>query len=134
MAINEKIIPQYVISLEADDAALIHRAKELPITEGSHHNDAGMVRRLKEYRARNVDDSGTTTKDFFAQAIGHLNVLAVNAMMPEKDQLSKMEALIEQKGKPCCINMITENDKKFLMQLEKDSKKRPKTGDAEDHD
>jgi hypothetical protein len=45
-----------------------------------------------------------------------------------------MEALIEQKGKPCCINMITENDKKFLIQLEKDSKKRPKTGDAEDQD
>jgi hypothetical protein len=45
-----------------------------------------------------------------------------------------MEALIEQKGKPCCINMITENDKKFLIQLEKDSKKRHKTGDAEDQD
>lgn len=30
--------------------------------------------------------------------------------------------------------MITENDNKFLIQLEKNSKKRPKTGDAEDPD
>ena len=30
-----------------------------------------------------------------------------------------MQEIIEQKGKPCCINMITESDKKFLDGLAK---------------
>ena len=30
-----------------------------------------------------------------------------------------MQEIIEQKGKPCCINMITDEDKKFLANLEK---------------
>ena len=30
-----------------------------------------------------------------------------------------MREIIEQKGKPCCINMITEDDKKFLENLQK---------------
>jgi len=30
-----------------------------------------------------------------------------------------MQEIIEQKGKPCCINMITDDDKKFLANLEK---------------
>ena len=52
---NEKILPQYTIIFESDDAYLISKAKELPQEklEGSHWNDAGMIRRIKEYRARN---------------------------------------------------------------------------------
>lgn len=70
---NEKILPQYSIILEADDASLVHKAKELPAekVEGTHHNDAGMQRRLKEFRARNVEDSGATVKDFFTETIGY---------------------------------------------------------------
>ena len=30
-----------------------------------------------------------------------------------------MREIIEQKGKPCCINMITEDDRKFLLNLQK---------------
>ena len=30
-----------------------------------------------------------------------------------------MQEIIEQKGKPCCINMITDEDKKYLANLEK---------------
>ena len=30
-----------------------------------------------------------------------------------------MQEIIEQKGKPCCINMITDSDKKFLDGLAK---------------
>jgi hypothetical protein len=76
-------------------------------------------RRLKEYRGRNADDSGTTVKDFFTEAIGYPNVLVVDSMLPEGDLLPKMKEIIEQKGKPCCINMITEEDNKFLAKLEK---------------
>jgi len=70
----------------------VTRAKELPAekVENSHHNDAGMQRRLKEFRARNVDDSGETVKDFFNEVIGYQNVLVIDALLPEKDQLIKM--------------------------------------------
>jgi hypothetical protein len=30
-----------------------------------------------------------------------------------------MAEIIEQKGKPCCINMITDSDRKFLSNLDK---------------
>lgn len=95
--LDEKIVPQYAIAIEADDASLVARAKELPPaqTEGTHHNDAGMVRRLKEYRARNVEDSGATVKDFFTQAIGYPNVLIIDSMTPESEQLLKMKEIIE---------------------------------------
>lgn len=49
-----------------------------------------MVRRLKEYRARNTDDSGETVKDFFNEVIGYQNVLSVDSMLPEGEQLVKM--------------------------------------------
>lgn len=44
-------------------------------------------------------------------------------MAEENDQLVKMREIIEQKGKPCCINMITEDDKKFLDNLQKIAEK-----------
>lgn len=85
-------MPQYAIALEADDASLVARAKELlpEKTDNTHHNDAGMARRLKEYRARNVDESGETVKDFFNEVIGYQNVLVVEATAAEEEQLSKM--------------------------------------------
>ena len=78
-----------------------------------------MARRLKEWNTRNVADSGETIKDFFDDAIGHANVLVVDSTTEEGEQLAKMQEIIEQKGKPCCINMITESDKKFLDGLAK---------------
>ena len=54
-----------------------------------------MIRRLKEYRARNVEDSGATVKDFFTQAIGYPNVLIIDSMTNEGEQLLKMKEIIE---------------------------------------
>lgn len=95
--LNERIVPQYAIALEADDPSLVARAKELPPekVENGHHNDAGMTRRLKEYRARNVDESGETVKDFFNEAIGYQNVLVVDSLLPEEEQIVKMQEIIE---------------------------------------
>ena len=66
---------------------MIARAKELPPEKvgDSHHNDAGMQRRLKEYRARNVDDSGETVKDFFNEVIGYQNVLCIDSANTPED-------------------------------------------------
>jgi len=35
----------------------------------------------------------------------------------------KMQEIIEQKGKPCCINMISDDDRKYLANLEKMAQK-----------
>ena len=123
--LNDKIVPQYAIALEAEDAALVARAKELAPekVDNTHHNEQGVTRRLKEYRARNVDDSQETVKDFFNDVIGYQNVLVVDAMLPENEQLAKMQEIIEQKGKPCCLNMISDDDKKFLANLQKIAQK-----------
>ena len=85
--LNQNIVPQYAIALEADDAALTQKAKDLPpeVTENTHWNEAGMVRRLKDFRTKNVDDSGETVKDFITEAIGYSNVLVVDAMSPETE-------------------------------------------------
>lgn len=95
--INEKILPQYCIAFEADDAFLSQRAKDIPPeqVEGTHFNDAGMVRRLKEYRTRNPDDSGNTVKDFITETIGYPNVLVVDSSIPNNEQLTKMQEIIE---------------------------------------
>ena len=79
--LNEKIIPQYTISIEGDDTLLTTRAKELQ--DQGKHNDANMARRLKDWNTRNVPDSGETIKDFFNDAIGHANVLVVDSTTPE---------------------------------------------------
>jgi hypothetical protein len=62
---------------------LVQRAKELPPTalEGSHWNDAGMNRRIKEYHARNPE--AANTQDFMKDLIGPANVLPVDIQKPE---------------------------------------------------
>jgi len=124
--VNHKILPQYTLAFEADDATLVAKAKELPATvvEGTHWNDAGMNRRLKEYRAKNPETGNV--KDFFNSVIGPANVLSIDVTLSEQEQLTKMKEIIEQKGKPCCINMITDSDKKFLADLEKQALKEEK--------
>ena len=111
---NNKIMPQYCISLGADDGDLTNKSKELPPekVEGTHWNDAGMVRRLKDFRTRNTEENNI--KNFMVEMIGHENVLDVDAMAEESEILGRMKEIIEQKGAPCCINMITDSDRKFL--------------------
>lgn len=55
--------------MEGDDGSLVQRAKDLPPekVEGTHHNEAGMARRLKEYRTKNPDDGSDTLKSFFTE-------------------------------------------------------------------
>lgn len=36
--------------------------------------------------------------------------------------LKKMQELLEKNGKPCCLNLITESDNKFLAKLAKEKR------------
>lgn len=39
-----------------------------------------------------------------------------------KQSLDKMQATLEKNGKPCCLNLITENDSKFLAKIAKEKR------------
>lgn len=54
LLLNEKILPQYTVILDAEDAFLKGRMKEMPeVSQGTHWEDKEMDRRLKIYREAN---------------------------------------------------------------------------------
>jgi len=97
-----------------------------------------MDRRLKIYRDANPADSGHSVQDFFAKALGKLNgdipisenVKTVHAISSgDMEQLVDIQEFIEKRGKPCCLNLITDRDNKFLRALEKQQKGTEKAAD-----
>ena len=111
--LNQEVLPQYVIVLQADDGLLKQRVKDLPAEKAAntHFTEAHMERRLKVYR-----ETGDVT-EFFAKALPAESVKTVNAFA-EGDLLHELQAFIEVNGKPCCLNLITERDTRFLKKLE----------------
>jgi adenylate kinase len=54
LSLNEKILPQYTVIIDAEDAFLKARMKEMPeVSQGTHWEDKEMDRRLKIYREAN---------------------------------------------------------------------------------
>ena len=48
------------------------------------------------------------------------------ALEDENRVLDNIRTLTEKNGKPCCLNLITEADTKFLKKLQKDEETRTK--------
>jgi len=90
--------------------------------EGTHHNDQGIDRRMKAYKEQNVVDSGNCVQDFFIRIIGKQNAKYIQFSNEFSKQSGEVMEFIERNGKPCCLNLITEGDKKFLRQIERKSK------------
>ncbi|CAH1164273.1 unnamed protein product [Phaedon cochleariae] len=65
---NEGIMPNFVVSLEADDDFLCERVMRLPqrLIQGTHYDEVNMLRRLGEFRSNNTDAS--TVLNFFDEA------------------------------------------------------------------
>lgn len=55
---NRLIMPDYVISLKANDDFLKHRVMNLPESEvvNTHNTEEGLVRRLEAYRNANTEE------------------------------------------------------------------------------
>jgi hypothetical protein len=90
-----------------------------------------MDRRLKIYREHNPNEQAV--HDLFAKFIGKENVKVTTCF--GEDVLNNLQTFIERNGKPCCINLITEKDIKFLKNIEKKKAEFPigeeqKAGDA----
>jgi hypothetical protein len=58
---------------------------------------------------------------YFKKLIGKDAVMVklAHAGSDEAKELKEMQEFLEQNGKPCCVNLITENDSKFLNDLKK---------------
>lgn len=61
---------------------------------------------------------------FFSKVIGESNVMVRMAQggaggeeFPGAEDLAEMQRFLEQNGKPCCVNLITDADNKFLANL-----------------
>ncbi len=122
---NQQILPQSVIVLEGDDVVLKQRIKELvPDFQGTHWNDQGMDRRAKLFRELNPDDGETSIKHFFLKLMGEGNVAIEACEQEEGPLLGKLKTWVERNGKPCCLNLITESDNKFLKHLKKEQRKK----------
>ena len=124
---NEKIIPQFCIIFDAENDFLKQRVQKLPKedTEGTHHTDAHMDRRLKIFREQNATiQSEKHLFKFFSEQIGRENCMVCSGPESEqvKQSLDKMQATLEKNGKPCCLNLITENDSKFLAKIAKEKR------------
>lgn len=44
--------------------------------------------------------------------------------------LKLMQAKLEQNGKPCCLNLITENDNRFLKNIERQARREAREAQA----
>lgn len=117
--------------IEGDNDALKQKVKELPIekTEGTHFNEQQTDRRLKIWRELNLTSDGEThIYNFFTRLIGKQNCVlfdAANTLEANEPETRRtMEQLLEQNGKPCCINLVNDNDKKYLKHLERLARKK----------
>ena len=122
--VNKKLAPQYAIIFDAEDAFLKQRATEIPPERiaAEHYKPADMDRRLKEFRVHNANlETESHFVNYFRNIIGAENVLVINGpdSQNEAETLKKMQDKCEQSGKPCCINLITESDNRFLKDLAK---------------
>ena len=68
----------------------------------------------------------------FGKFIGRENVKATTCF--GEDVLNHLQTFIERNGKPCCINLITEKDIKFLKNLEKKKIEAPLGEEHKDRD
>lgn len=84
-----------------------------------------MDRRLKIYREQNANTaSDKNIIKFFINHITASNCMTVSGQDSEnaKATTAKMQGLLEKNGKPCCLNLITEADNKFLAKLAKEKR------------
>ena len=99
--------------------------KDLPPDqiEGTNKSDANLVRRLGVYREMNSSvDAESHIHNFFSKLIGSENCMLLDNPDVTTDQektMKLMRSKLEQNGKPCCLNLITENDNRFLKNIER---------------
>jgi len=99
--------------------------KDLPHdqTENTNKSATSMDRRLNVFRELNANlQTDSHIHNFFVKLIGAECCILLDK--PEETQnvdktLKRMRELLEQNGKPCCLNLITDADNKFLKAIDR---------------
>lgn len=71
--------------------------------------------------------------NFFQQLIGKENCMLLDNPEETQDQdkiLKAMRKKLEQNGKPCCLNLITEADNRFLKNMERQARREAREAEA----
>ncbi|KAK5648243.1 hypothetical protein RI129_003135 [Pyrocoelia pectoralis] len=111
--VGQSLLPNYVISLQADDEFLCQRVMILPEKEiqGTHYTEEGMLRRLSEYRANNAEDN--TPLNLFDELEIHPTVL--NAMEDHTENMQNiMNSIIGILGKPIRFALSPEEEEELI--------------------
>ena len=112
------------MGLAADDDFLRQKAKELPeeVRVGTHYADDQMVRRLKVFRESNPEEGEDHPLAFFRRTCGEERVKVASVAEAGEDFLAQLKLFIEQGGKPCCLNLVTEEDERSIRRFDREKK------------
>lgn len=134
---HSKILPEFVVMLEAEDAYLKGRAKEIAAMpqRQENHTEAQTDKRLKIYREANPGAQDPKHLFAFFTSVMDESQCMMRTVQPPQDEktpqqveqetLQEIQEFCERNGKPCCINLITEGDMKFLKSLEEKKEEQP---------
>ncbi|KAG7466206.1 hypothetical protein MATL_G00162340 [Megalops atlanticus] len=94
---NKKIIPEFVLSLNATDAFLKNRVLNLPesAVEGTHYTQDQFPRRLATFRENNVEDE--TVLNYFVELEIHIDHIEITSS-DDMEYLIVMEKIKEVVG------------------------------------
>lgn len=102
--------------------------------EGTNKSQANIDRRLGVYRESNASlESETHIQNFFTKLIGEENCMLLDNPDETRDEgktLQRMRQKLEQNGKPCCLNLITDADNKFLNNIERMARREAREAEA----
>ncbi|KAF5275019.1 hypothetical protein FQA39_LY06956 [Lamprigera yunnana] len=119
---RNRLLPDYVISLEATDDFLCNRIMALPEREirGTHYEEETMLRRLAEFRANNNEDN--TVLNFFDEM--EIHPILLNTMDDLSENMDNiMDVLLKRIGTPVKFALtLTEEDELILSKEEKEKK------------
>lgn len=94
---DQAIFPSSVIVFKGDDNFLIERVRQLPedSINGTHYNNADMIRRLKQYRtANNSTIAEPSVQDFFLQK--GVQIFTIESQLPSDKVLASLKIYIER--------------------------------------
>eukprot|EP00347_Sterkiella_histriomuscorum_P003365 403364574 len=127
--IKMNLLPDYIIQLTGEDFYLKQRIKEtLPADkiQDTHYTDQHMDRRLKIYREQNsdVNPNQLSVQGFFKKVLPLNKQITLNCMDQEVSLKEEITAFIEKDGKPCCLNLINDQDIKLIKRIEHKKKQK----------
>ncbi|XP_019850545.1 PREDICTED: adenylate kinase 7-like isoform X1 [Amphimedon queenslandica] len=117
---NKALMPELVVSLDADNAFLKERVINLPQSQvaGTHNNEEGLLRRLKSFREQNEED--VTVLNYFDEL--EIHPLHIRVSDDTSENMSKTVEDIKKVIKEPRNYGLTPEEKEILEKKEREEK------------